>query len=214
MKIYAEKIIEIIESKEFKKNLESDYYNFPNQKLEFHIRNNIVKIFNSKKKYLDRAFAEHPRYKYKINSKNKRVSVDFSICSKTDVKFTMEIKYNFTNDDLRFEKYGHVIEKNFVNRIWNEKDEKIHAFLLIICETDRTKLKNFQEKWNTNDMLQYQTKRTENIWKNNIDKVFNEKKQENNCILLKTENEIITDELSSNFYYYLLCRKKTMHNNV
>ena len=59
-----------------------DLNNFPNQKLEFHLRNNLVDIYNINSREKDnRSFAEHPRYSYKLNGKNKRVSVELSIGS-------------------------------------------------------------------------------------------------------------------------------------
>lgn len=122
----------------------------------------------------------------------------------------MELKYNFTNDNSQFKKYASVIERNFLNRIWNDKKENIHAFLLIVCEIDRTELAKFQDFWKVNDMNQYQTRKKPEIWKQNIEDMFDLIKIEHNCLLEKVSNEVKNEDLKANLYYYLLYKNKEL----
>jgi hypothetical protein len=203
---YFREIERIIESDCFYKKLSSTLQNYPNQKLENHIRNILVESFNDKNKPNSRAFAEHPRYTDKETKK--RISVDFSICKGETVDFTMELKYNFPNDNNQFKNYKGVISKDFITRTYYPEKRKIDAFLLIVCETNLSKQKEFEQDWKLNSLSQYQIKNPKKDWKMNLNKVFKEIKNELNCeFKILKQQKIITSDLIANFYFYTLYRK-------
>jgi hypothetical protein len=203
---YFREIERIIESDCFYKKLSSTLQNYPNQKLENHIRNILVESFNDKNKPNLRAFAEHPRYTDKETKK--RISVDFSICKDETVDFTMELKYSFPNDNTQFKNYKGVISKDFITRTYYPEKRKIDTFLLIVCETNLSKQKEFEQDWKLNSLSQYQIKNPKKDWKMNLNKVFKEIKNELNCeFKILKQQKIITSDLIANFHFYTLYRK-------
>ena len=223
-KNYVDQIMRIFDSQQYEKCLKEDLQNFPNQKLESHSRNNLVKIFNSKEeKKEERAFAEHPRYGFQKNEKNKRIQVDFSICTMKEVKFTMEIRYHFPNDYSRYRRFDKQIKEYLMKRKYGpEDDDFVDAYLLIICEIEKEKLSDFQEKWNLNDLAQYQPMVRRQEWKeffvNKNDFLSNELKYTElfnginkfkNSIEVRSLKKVIKtpDDFEAIFHYHLFYRQ-------
>ncbi|WP_445736459.1 hypothetical protein [Mariniflexile sp.] len=203
---YIETIKKIIESKKFNKKLKKKFQNFPNQKLEFHIRNILTEFFNKNETNGLRAFAEHPRYTDKETKK--RVSIDFSITKNRNVDFTMEIKYNFPNDSNQFSKYENVINKSFVERTYHLEKREIDSFLLIICDTNRQEQFEFENKWSLNLLSQYQVKKIPSNWEQNILNILGNIKNKVDCEFFRFSKKTIqTSELTADFHFYILYRK-------
>ena len=201
---YIVQIRQIIKSKEFSEKLSIVHQNFPNQKLENHIRNILVELYNKQSIISQRAFAEHPRYSNKEDKT--RVSIDFSICKNEKTLFAMELKYNFPKDNQRFKDYKRVIDKNFVTRKFSSS-EYIDAFLLIVCESNKESLIKFEEKWKLNKLSKYQLKNSEIDWKENLINTFKTLEIEHKFNYESIEN-LKTDQInfSSDFYFYFLYR--------
>ncbi|SDE65349.1 hypothetical protein [Cellulophaga baltica] len=195
-----------IESTEFNERLKITLLNFPNQKHESHIRNTLVELYNKQKNTNQRAFAEHPRYKNKATKK--RATIDFSICTNEITDFTMELKYNFPKDILKFCAKGN-LNKDFINRIYNENGQKVDAFLQIVCETNKSYFSSLEKKWNLNSLSQFQLKDDKINWKNTlIDELKNaEKTVENSKHELLGKQTIKTDALPAEYYFYIIYRK-------
>lgn len=217
VKHYIEKIEDIIQNEKndisFKSRLQVVLDNFFNLKLEIHIRNLLVEIFNKNFESKYRAMAEYPRYTFK---NRKRVSVDFSILKDGKTDFTMEMKYNFPTDDSFFSNYSKVIDSNFINRKWNE-EKNVDAFLLIVGKTDKRFLTDIERDCfepPLNRISQYQlserqiSKNGENFWEINLEKVFKHYGDMDGYSYKKLKNIQLTsrDKLNFEFQFYFLFR--------
>ena len=204
----------IIESKIFTEKLKLDLYNFPNLKLESHVRNSIVELYNiaNNENINQRAFAEHPRY---TNEKTKsRATIDFSICTEKVVNFTMELKYNYPRDSTNFTNYlNNILQKDFIDREF-DKDKKVNAFLQIVCKTNKEHFEKLETTWNLNSLSQYQLKDNNISWEKNLLNGFKDVK----TLLKETQSvecdykvlhrqEIKTNGLTMDFTFYILYRK-------
>jgi hypothetical protein len=209
-KIYIDNLLEIINpsknNTDFCDGLQSSCDNFPNQKLESHIRNLLVILFNKNFNNEYRALAEYPRF----NDGNKRVCIDFSVCRNKLVDFTMEMKYNFSNDHNQFRNFGNIINKDFVNRKWSVS-HGIDAFMLVVCDTNKKSFYDLEQDFEPplNSLSQYQiADGKRNNWKANLESQFNTFKNDSvefvkpKPITIKTK-----DKLELNFNFYFLYRK-------
>ncbi|SDY12453.1 hypothetical protein SAMN05444411_1313 [Lutibacter oricola] len=201
----------IITSDIFSKRLKINLSNFPNQKLESHIRNLIVEIYNEENSE-KRAFGEHPRYK---NIKTKaRATIDFSICTEKVVNFTMELKYNYPRDSSYFSNYlTNILQKDFIEREYDE-GKKVNAFLQIICKTDRENFEEFENKWGLNTLSKYQLNNSKITWEENLLNGFKDvkthlkEKQNVECdYKVLHKQEIQTNDLKTDFTFYIIYRK-------
>lgn len=195
-----------IESNEFIERLKINLSNFPNQKHESHIRNSLVEFYNKQANNSQRALAEHPRYKNKET--RKRVTIDFSICTNQTTDFTMELKYNFPKDIIKSCVKGN-LNKDFINRIYNENGQKVDAFLQIVCETNKSYFSNLEKKWNLNSLSQFQLKDDKMNWENTLINEFEnaEKTVKNSKYELLGKQIIKTNALTAQYYFYIIYRK-------
>lgn len=159
----SKKIIEVIESPAFKERLKWINLNYPNLKQEMQIRNTILEevnkdFFSGKFEY--RAFAE---FQHPENS-HQRVDLTFVDRNCTENKFYVELKFQFSNDDLRFKKYRPVIEKDFEVR-------NSDSFILIVAHWDKDDKTEFDKTWGVTPNLNQYISKTD-CWKENIPNLF------------------------------------------
>lgn len=192
----------IIEDKTFVKKLKVQVQNFPNLKLENHIRNILVELTNIElNNSSERVFAEHPRFR----NNGKSINIDFSICQLKNDLFKMELKYFFTDDLLRFKQLSKVIENDFINR-GRQFDTTIDGFLLIVCDNNKQAQNDFEKKYTLNKLSQYQTKTNED-WNNNIEIVMNELVVKHDFGYENTQQITFDLDFQSSHHFYFLYRK-------
>lgn len=127
-----EKLLEIIRSDEFRVQLAELNDNFFNLKQELHIRDLLVELFNQKCKE-ERAIAE-----YRVPNKN--IRIDLALVKKSSKeKILIEFKYHFPKDPQ--------IEKKQSLKKYFEEREDCHYLISIVCNGNKEKRKQFEEKW-------------------------------------------------------------------
>lgn len=93
-----------------------------------------AKFFAGKFEY--RAFAELKH----IENPSKRVDLTFINQDDIEERYTLELKFQYSNDFLRFEKYNHVIYNDFEIR-------NSDLFILIVAHWDKEDKKKFEARW-------------------------------------------------------------------
>lgn len=190
---YDEILVKIIESKEFRNQLEEINTNYNNLKQESFIQNYILEKLNehfvSGRRMHIRAFAEHPR----IN----KTRADLSIVDQSDTlkPFKIEFKYQFSGDDRNMLNYGKVIGQSYEFR---ESD----LFILIISHWNKKEKADYDKKWGiTSNLSRYIS--ADDRWKDNIRDSF---KQFTTGTLMETEVIKLDKPFPSEYYFYILNR--------
>jgi len=128
-----EKLLEIIRSDEFRVRLVELNNNFFNLKQELHIRDLLVELFNQKYKEDERAIAE-----YRVP--HKKIRIDLALVNKSSKEeILIEFKYHFPKDSQ--------IEKKQSLKKYFEEREECHYLISIVCNGNKEKRKQFEEKW-------------------------------------------------------------------
>lgn len=190
-------IFTAINSEEFKTRLTRINDNYSNLKQENHIRNLILEILNST--YLEegcRAFAEHPR------ELSRRV--DLSIVQENNDRppYTIELKFQYTNDYKQFLDYDRFIENDF-ERTFNS--QKCDMFILIISHWDKKHKQAFEDRWGIHPKytLSKYLSPNEN-WKVNVATLFNKYKNQDVSL---TEVSITVDKpYTTHYHFYVMTR--------
>lgn len=156
---------DIIESKLLKERLEIIARNYPNLKQEHHIRNAILEIFNECNAPVNpniKAVAEH-------RIEGNRVDLCFLNEQKLQDPFKVELKFQFSRDFNRFEKYRPVVESDLEKR-------RSDAFILVIANWEKGSKANFDKKWKlTPNLNKYicSDNSVEPLWKTNLEQHLN-----------------------------------------
>lgn len=142
------KIIEILSSEQFKERLTHINVNYPNLKQESFIRNSLVELLNgSFENDSLKAFAEHPR------EKGNRVDLSIVNKAKPNEPFSIEFKFQFTNDYKAFINYSKFIENDFKRKILQRTAD---LFILIVSEWKDTEKRKFDTEWGiSNDLSKF-----------------------------------------------------------
>lgn len=156
---------DIIESPLLHERLKVIARNYPNLKQELHIRNAILEIFNECNAPVNpymKAVAEH-----RVNGNR----VDLCFIDQKDLQkpFKVELKFQFSADFNRFEKYRTIIESDLEKR---ESD----AFILIVANWEKQAKANFDQKWKlTPNLNKYicSDDSEEPLWKTNLERHLN-----------------------------------------
>ena len=159
-KTISEFFEELINSDEFKLELDNIAENYPNLKQELHIRNVMVELLN--KTFVNenkdiRAIAE-----YRRNGNR----VDLAILdSKNECNnYFIEFKFQFTNDSAQFSKYKGTIDSDFLKRDSN-------MFVLIISDWSKKDGDEYAYKWNITPKLSKYICANDS-WKKNIEELL------------------------------------------
>lgn len=191
-------IYEIINSEEFKKQLEKINSNYSNLKQEGIIRNAVLEQFNDL--YANnnvRAFAEHPR----INN----TRVDLSIVHKERLAepYKIEFKYHFCDFEDSFGSYHKRINHEFNVRNSN-------MYILVVQTFDSGKKKTFDDSWEIKTSF-WKKKELSEKWKLNLNENFEKviKLSENgDSELLEIVSIDINVPYPTLYHFYILKRKK------
>ncbi|WP_445956549.1 PD-(D/E)XK nuclease family protein [Yeosuana sp.] len=197
------KILDVIESQNFKEKLNFINYNYPNLKQENLIRNEILERLNEyfifhKLSHL-KAFAEHPR------ENNNRV--DLSIVHTQEGKegkpfLRIEFKFQFSNDCQQLKNYKGVIEKDFNGK------RNSDMFILIVSNWKKKDKLGFDVKWGElPNLSKYISEKDD--WKANILKTLNEFETDELALFDNQQNfkKIeITKPYPTEYYFYILRR--------
>ncbi len=190
----SHQIYEIINSVDFKKQLEKINSNYSNLKQEGVIRNAVLEQFNDF--YANenvRAFAEHPR----MNN----TRVDLSIVNRgLPDPYKIECKHHYSNHDKCFANYGKRIQKEF-------NDRGSDMFILIVQTFDSSAKQKFDDSWDiSTNISKYQSKVED--WKTNLKTCFN------NFLNISSTSELlevvtidVTIPYPSKYHFYILKRK-------
>ncbi|RKS53802.1 hypothetical protein BC962_2059 [Gillisia mitskevichiae] len=198
--IIYNKIIEKLNSNEFESRLKNITRNYPNLKQEIQIRNCLLEMINAEYftgEFNYRAFAELKH----INFPRKRVDLTFINQESNEERYTVELKFQYSNDFLRFHKYKHIIQNDFELR-------NSELFILIVAHWSKEEKKKFDEKWfdekfelapNLNRYIS-----NEKCWKENIPNLlgtFNESNCEDFISLeIEVEDEF-NPKMNYDFYF-------------
>jgi hypothetical protein len=198
-KVYN-RIVEKLSPKKFKSKLEEINRNYPNLKQEIQIRNCLLEMINADYFAGDfnyRAFAELKH----IKNSRQRVDLTFINQDNIEERYTVELKFQYSNDFLRFEKYNHVIDTDFEIR-------NSDLFILIVAHWDKEDKKKFEDRWFDEkhdlapDLNRYISK-TE-CWKKEIPNLFgsyDKCKSENFISLDIGEEDEFNHRVNYNFYF-------------
>ena len=159
-----EKVRCIIKSPKFEARLEGINKNYPNIKQEIPIRNLLLEMINEDffaHSFDYRAFAEF----YHPDNSKKRVDLTLVRKGHSEERYLIELKYQFSNDYLRFDKYDQVVQNDFEVR-------KSDLFILIVAHWNKEETKKFQEEWNPTPNLN-KFIATKDCWKTNIPNLLN-----------------------------------------
>lgn len=156
---------DIIESPLLHERLKVIARNYPNLKQELHIRNAILEIFNECNAPVNphmKAVAEH-----RVNGNR----VDLCILNKNELQepFKVELKFQFSADFNRFEKYRPIIESDLEKR---ESD----AFILIVANWKKQAKADFDQKWKLTPSLNKYICNDDSkdpLWKTNLERHLN-----------------------------------------
>ena len=130
-----DKLLEIIRSDEFRVQLAELNDNFFNLKQELHIRDLLLVLFN---KYHSqegiRAIAEYRK------DPEKNIRIDLALVKRDpEEEILIEFKYHFPKDPQ--------IEKEQSLKKYFEEREECHYLISIVCNGNKEKRKQFEEKW-------------------------------------------------------------------
>lgn len=187
-------IFSLLESKEFENQLNDINSNFFNIKQECQIRDRVVFLLNSKfLKASQKALAEYPRE----NGKRR----DLTIINKTGQNsFSIEFKFQFTNDYKKFLDYDRFIENDFHRTVC---DKCCDMFILIVAFWNKNDKFEFEKQW---DIAQtYTTSRflsVKDSWRLNIESMF--KRFASGSV--KMIPIIVKEPYLTNYNFYILSR--------
>jgi len=156
---------DILESPLLHERLKIIARNYPNLKQELHIRNTILEIFNECNAPVNphmKAVAEH-----RINGN--RVDLCFINREALQDPFKLELKFQFSRDFNRFEKYRSIIESDLEKR-------GSDAIILIVANWKKTDKAAFDEKWKlTPNLNKYicNDDSEDPLWKTNVEHHLN-----------------------------------------
>ncbi|WP_026837366.1 hypothetical protein [Gillisia sp. JM1] len=198
-KIYK-KITDTLSSENFELKLERINRNYPNLKQEIQIRNCLLELINADYfagAFQHRAFAELKHIEYP----NKRVDLTFINQDDIEERYTVELKFQYSNDFSKFNKYDHIIKSDFEIR-------NSDLFILIVAHWDKEDKKKFEDRWFDEkhdlapDLNRYISK-TE-CWKKNIPNLlgsYDKCKSENFISLDIGEEDEFNHRVNYNFYF-------------
>ena len=186
------RIIEIVNSDDFRPELNKINKHYFNLKQEFHIRNLILELLNDsfEKETNCRAFAEHPR--------KGRKRVDLSIVNKKEnQQVLIEFKFQFSGDYSKFNNYKKIVESDFEERCSD-------IFILIVADWNKNDSGKHEDEWGIKRRLSgYLEKGTKELWKPNLDGIF---KEYPNAKLEKCQLTI-KEPYQTKYHFYFLQRK-------
>lgn len=156
---------DIIESPLLHERLKIIARNFPNLKQELHIRNTILEIFNECNEPINphmKAVAEH-----RINGN--RVDLCFINRKALQDPYKVEMKFQFSRDFNRFEKFRSIIERDLEKR-------GSEAFILIVANWIKPAKAAFDEQWKLTPRLNKYICSDESevpLWRTNLEHHLN-----------------------------------------
>ncbi|MVN23164.1 PD-(D/E)XK nuclease family protein [Mucilaginibacter arboris] len=188
-------VLKVVESDEFAHRLNYINRNYSNLKQENLIRNAVLELLNEK--FLDnsnKAFAEHPR--------EKGSKIDLSIVNdaEKDRPYSIEFKFQYTNDYKQFADYNHFIEKDFQRSIYKKQCD---MFILIISSWDKDNKKDYDGKWGIKEehSLSRFLSSNEN-WKTNVGNLFSNYSN----VTLDIKEITVEEPYSTNYNLYIMSR--------
>lgn len=134
-----ENILNVIQSSSFSSRLNNINRNYSNLKQEHQIRNSILELLNDN--FIDssyKAFAEHPR--------EKSQKIDLSIAKEysSDPPYTIELKFQYTNDFKQFKGFDKIIIKDFDRSLYKKKCD---MFVLIVSYWNKEDKVHYDNQW-------------------------------------------------------------------
>ena len=206
--VFSQIVYKILQSNEFKIHLEKINTLYSNLKQEFHIRNFILEVLNTKylglSDYINYlAFAEHPR-----GEKGRRVDLSIVKKNEKNIKpFLIEFKFQYPKDFILFD-YQHTIERDFGSI--KIEGQKTNLFILIVSSWKKEDKKAFDNIWNIDSNLsryQLSQKQNDELWKTRLKEAFSFFSKSGNL------KNIILHQIKKpypvEYYIYFLTREST-----
>ena len=184
-----EKLLEIIRSDEFRVQLAELNDNFFNLKQELHIRDLLVELFNQKYKEDERAIAEYRE------DPEKNIRIDLALVNKSSKEeILIEFKYHFPKDPQ-------IKEESLRN--YFEKRIECDYLISIVCNGNKEKRKQFEEKWLNKETIFADRYSGDSQWKEKLVKEL----KPLGCSFESIEIEV-DKPFETTYHFFILERKK------
>lgn len=186
-------LLSIIESDEFRVQLNELNDNFFNLKQEIHIRNLLVELFNRYFKGEERAIAEYRVPNKKIPNKN--IRIDLALKNKNE-EILIELKYHFANDpQIREESLRNYFEKRI----------ECNYLISIICNGKEKTRNAYEADWGIKTMFGSRYSE-DSQWKKLLEKQFKSLESESNY--LKPIEITVEKPFETTYHFFILERKQ------